>query len=165
MVAVWLLLFIYIAAIISTRHLITWADLTPSVTWHLLGCLVILVLFPLIFLPVMNAFREAHPRPGAESLFYREWASAFAGTGKGGAGRILFFAEEVERFHIDQAKFRDAPVYVVTVSFRRKYFFRRGKARFVIREERDLVPGKMIVWARDRGIEVEQLPEGIRGRV
>jgi len=158
---IWAAFFICVFIAGSTQHQRTWADFNPMMFWRFLGCVCILALFPLIVFPVLMAFREAHPTSGPVSLFYPEWASAFAGTGKSGGGRIVFFAEDAERFRIEPSTFRDAPVKVVTVTFRRRYFFKRGDARFVIRTDEKCGLEKMVAWARDRGIDVEEIPAGV----
>jgi len=152
---VWIFIFGYLVLASSAGHLITWNDLTPGAIWRIFVCMVTVALFPVIFMPVMKTFRSHYPGREAQSIFYSEWASAFAGNGKGGGGRIVFFAEDAERFQLKGGIFRETPVCVVTVSFRRKLFFRRGTARFVIRPETESRLDLMLSWARSHGIKVE----------
>lgn len=149
--------FVYVYFSFSAHHWLTWADFTPLVIWRLLGCVFILALFPIILLPVMMAFKKAHPGAEPLSLFYRDWASVFTGTGKGGGGRIVFFAENAEQFRIEASTFRKAPVKVVAITFRKTYFFKRGDERFVVQADAEGVPDKMIAWARDHDIEVVEV--------
>jgi hypothetical protein len=163
LVAVWVGFFLYLLLVGSTHHQITWADFNAVVLWRLLVCVFIAALFPLIVLPILLAFQGARTTSGAKSLFYQEWTSAFAGTGKGG-GRIVFFAEDAETFCIEPSTFRDVAVQVVIVTFRKRYFFKRGGERFVIQADAEHSLEKMIVWARDRGIDVKEIPAAIQRR-
>jgi hypothetical protein len=62
--------------------------------------------------------------------FFSDWARVFTGIGKG--GYICFFAEHIQDVRVERTPFHDEFFYLITVRFRRYFFFKRGNERFGI---------------------------------
>jgi hypothetical protein len=162
LVNIGLIIFVLYGFLVCYAHRwILWDDLTYSFVWQVLKSLGILALFPLIVGPVMLLFawRHGHSRSGyPEHRFFRKWASIFRRPTKGG-GRASFFVEDVESFILQRSLFCQEFIYLAKVRFNRKWAFRRGEERFILRvpDEAKLQP--FLNWARENQIAINFEPE------